>query len=91
MRLVCIPVIKSHIKYVDYSLKLLLKRFLDEDFIIATPHQNSFNYLNNAQITVRSDSDFLYLTPEEIKSKLTDDKKNVQLCLNQSNTQRFLL
>jgi hypothetical protein len=77
MRLVCIPAIKGHIKYVDYSLKLLLKRFPDEDFIIVTPHQNSFNYLNNEQITVRSDADFLDLTPEEIKSKLTDDKKSM--------------
>ena len=77
MRLICIPAIKSHVKYVDCSLKLLLKKFPNDDFMIVTPHQESFNYLNKEKITIKSDIDFLDLTPEEIKSKLTYNKKSM--------------
>ena len=75
MRLICIPAIKSHLKYVTFSIKYLEKKFSTDQIFIVTPDQDSFMHLNNNNVCVKSDSEFLDISSEQIKSKLSMNKK----------------
>lgn len=75
MRLICIPAIKNHLKYVTFTISYLEKKFLNDQIIIVTPDQDSFMHLNNGNVSVKADSEFLDISSEQIKSNLSEDKK----------------
>lgn len=77
MKLICIPATRNHIKYVEFSLKLLSKSFPENDVLIVTPHPSSFNHLNKRNIVVRNDTEFFDMSLDKIKKELTDDKKHM--------------
>ena len=77
MKLICIPAIKSHVQYVDYSLKLLMEKFPDADFMIVTPDRESFSALCKSNISIRDDIEFFDLSPDDIKRKLAHPKKRM--------------
>jgi len=76
-RLICIPATKHHIKYVDFSIKILLEYFPNDDFLIVTPNTDSFNYLKRENVVVEDDNQYLDLSAEQIKLYLTDNKKSI--------------
>ena len=77
MRLICIPAIKSHLKYVTFTISYLEKTFLNDQIIIVTPDKDSFMHLNNSNVSVKADNEFLDISSEQIKSNLSEDKKSM--------------
>lgn len=77
MKLICIPAIKSHVKYVGYSLNLLIEQFPDADFMLVTPDRESFSGLRKSNISIRDDTEFLDLSRDDVKRKLAHPKKSM--------------
>ena len=77
MRLICIPAIKSHLKYLTFSIKYLEKKFSTDQIFIVTPDQDCFMHLNNSNVSVKADSEFLDISSEKIKSNLSMNKKSM--------------
>jgi hypothetical protein len=75
MRLICIPALKKHKIYVDYSIKQLLRYCPNDKILIVTPHIKAFDDLKNDMIQILEDSDFFDLSPIEIEKHLVVNKK----------------
>ena len=77
MKLICIPALKEHIIFVEYSYRNLSKRINDVQFLIVTPDCSYFQHLLSENLDVKSDSDFIDLSKEVIHSKLNSPKRHL--------------
>jgi len=75
MKLICIPATVNHLKYVDYTLKLLSGYFPNDNFIIVTPEPVAFKYLESNVVVVKNDIEYLDVTQEYVREALCEKKK----------------
>ena len=77
MKLVCIPALKSHLQYVNYSLELLLKKFPNADYVNVTPDLKIYSHLRKRNVSIKGDDEYWDLSPSDLKSKLSYQKKDL--------------
>jgi len=77
MKLICIPALKEHIFFVEYSYRNLSSRIDDVQFLIVTPDYSHFQHLLSENLDVKSDFDFIDLSKEVIRSKLNSPKRHL--------------
>jgi hypothetical protein len=76
MKLICIPATANHLKYVEFSLKILIAYFPNDYFVIVTPQKNVFKYLESNIVSVKNDYEYFDVSHDNIREILSKKIKD---------------